>query len=88
MTRYTVDASAYEEQVLDEIRQAMQSYDWQLDAVVTFTHGMGVQVYLRKPPPSRGRRKVGPILFPSEGQTLADLLATLGSMTQREEGSS
>ena len=47
-----------------------------LHVVDTFTHGQGIQVQVRS-------RKIGPILFPSEGQTVGDVLAMLGYAARR-----
>lgn len=58
---------------INEIRDALIHPYGSMRIVQTFTHGRGVQIYLRT-------RKVGPILFPPEGQSLSDLLATIGSM--------
>jgi hypothetical protein len=64
---------------LAEIRQAMQGYDWRLEAVLTFSHGVAVQVYA-KAPHSKRHSKVGPLLFPPDGGTFADTLRMLGEL--------
>lgn len=64
---------------LDQIREAMQGYDWRLEAVLTFGHGIAVQVYAK----GRGAKrhsKVGPLIFPPEGGTFADVLTMLGAL--------
>ena len=61
---------------LTEIREAMHDPNVSIRLPHTFTHGRGVQVYVKT-------RKVGPIILRSEGQTLADLLHMLGDMAER-----
>jgi hypothetical protein len=63
---------------LAKIREAMASPDVSLHPARTFTHGLGVQVYVKN-------LKVGPILFPVEGQSIADVLHMLGTMMTDEE---
>lgn len=60
---------------LDSIREALASSEASIRLVYTFTHGRGAQV-------SVGRRKVGPIIFPTATQTLADVLAMLGHLAE------
>jgi hypothetical protein len=59
--------------MLAEIRAAMKHPDVRLHLPLTFTHGVGVQVYIKG-------RKVGPLLFPPDGGTVADTLHMLGEM--------
>lgn len=68
--------------MLAEIREAMQGSAWRLVPVMTFSHGIGVQVWATKPGSSANARgsKVGPVLFPPDGGTIADTLQMLGSM--------
>lgn len=63
------------EEVLAEMREALKSSDLEITLPHTFTHGRGVQLHV-------GRRKVGPIILRSEGQTLADLLHMVGMMAE------
>lgn len=58
-----------------EIVEALASPHVRLALPVTFTHGRGVQVF-------EGRRKVGPVLLRSEGQTLRDLLYLVGDLAE------
>lgn len=68
--------------VLDQIREALQGTDWRLEPVMTFTHGIAVQVYAKQP---NGRyKKVGPFIVPNEGENVSHVLALLGTMTQRD----
>ncbi len=64
---------------LAEIRDALGSNDVSIRLPVTFTHGRGVQVYLKT-------RKVGPIILCGPDQTLGDMLKMLGDMA--EDGAS
>jgi hypothetical protein len=76
--------SAAENDALDAIRQAMRGYDWRLEAVLTFSHGVGVQVYAK----ARGAKrhsKVGPLIFPPDGGTFADVLTMLGALGTEAE---
>jgi hypothetical protein len=57
----------------DALREALASNEASIKLVYTFTHGRGAQVFV-------GRRKASPIIFPAEGQTLADVLAALGGL--------
>jgi len=70
------DASAE----LDQIRAAMQGYDWRLEAVLTFggPSPVAVQVYAK----TQGKRyaKVGPLIFPPDGGSFADVLTMLGAL--------
>lgn len=62
-------------QQLEEMREALASPDVRIALPVTFTHGRGVQIYVKS-------RKVGPIILRSEGQSLSDLLAMVGNMAE------
>ena len=62
-----------ETDALAQVREALGSSDVRLALVHTFTHGRGVQVYVKT-------RKIGPLIFPPEGGTLADTLHMLGAM--------
>lgn len=62
--------------VLDEIRTAMKGTP-SLDLVHTMSHGIAVQV-------RQGRKKVGPLLFPPDGGTVADTLQMLGTLATGE----
>jgi hypothetical protein len=68
-----------EDNALAEIQYVMQGTNWSLHATYAFGIGVGVQVKDRT-------RKIGPIIFPSETQTLADVLSMLGDMAAREDG--
>lgn len=70
---------ARSEETLAEMREALKRADLKITLPHTFTHGRGVQLHV-------GRKKVGPILLRSEGQTLADLLHMIGTMAEREDG--
>lgn len=58
----------------------MRGYDWRLEAVLTFGHGVAVQVYQNVGVQRAKWRKVGPLLFPAEGGTVADTLRMLGDL--------
>lgn len=62
---------------LAKVREAMRSPDVSLHPVRTFTHGLGIQVYVKN-------LKVGPILFPGEDKDIPDLMHTLGTMMVKE----
>lgn len=64
---------------LDELRDALRSEGASIRLVHTFTHGRCVQVYSGK------GKKVGRVLVPQDGQTLADVLHLLGSLAITEE---
>lgn len=64
-----------ENPALAEIRDALRDPNVSIKLPHTFTHGRGVQVYVKT-------RKVGPLLLLSEGQTLADMLHLLGTMAE------
>jgi hypothetical protein len=66
-----------EDATLAEIRHVMRGTNWSLHATYAFGIGVGVQVKVRT-------RKIGPIIFPSERQTLADVLSMLGDMASQE----
>lgn len=55
------------------IREALLSTDGRIALVPTLTHGLGVQVY-------RKGRKIGPIILPAEGESVADVLSMLGAL--------
>lgn len=71
--------NAREDEALSAVREAMQGYDWRLEAVLTFTHGVAVQVYQNVGAGRAKWVKVGPLLFPPDGGTLADTLAVLAT---------
>jgi hypothetical protein len=62
---------------LDAIREALQSPDVRIALPHTFTHGRGVQVYVKS-------RKIGPIILRSGDQSLADLLTMIGNLAESE----
>lgn len=62
------------EQVMAEIREALTSPDVRIGLPYTFTHGRACQVYVKT-------RKVGPLIFPPDGGTLADVLRMLGELS-------
>lgn len=62
-----------EERHMATIRDALASDEVSIRLVRTFTHGRCAQVFV-------GRKKVGPILIPGDGQTLADVLTMLGKL--------
>lgn len=62
-----------ENQALAEVKAALQDSEVRIRLVHTFTHGRGVQVYLKT-------RKVGPLILPSEGENVSHVLAMLGSL--------
>lgn len=62
---------------LEEIKHCMQGVRWSLHGVYAFGFGIGVQV-------KEQSRKVGPIIFPREDQTLADVFTMLGQMAERD----
>lgn len=64
---------AREQEMLDAVREAMKDPYVALHLVPTFTHGRAVQVKIRT-------RKVGPLLFPAEGESVGDVLMMLGMM--------
>jgi len=57
----------------DDLREALASNEASVRLVHTFTHGRGAQVFV-------GRRKASLIIFPTPDQTLADVLAMLGTL--------
>jgi hypothetical protein len=63
--------------VPQEMRDALKDPNLRIALPVTFTHGRGVQLYIKT-------RKVGPMILKSEGQTLADLLHMLGTMAEED----
>ena len=69
--------NTHEADALAAIRAALNDPNVALHLVPTFTHGTAVQVKVRS-------RKIGPMIFPAEGQGLADVLHMLGTMA--EEG--
>lgn len=71
--------SATEEQALTDIRAAVANWSVRFDIVRTFSGKDAVQVETRDE--QRGRwRKVGPLIFPHEGGSLADTLTLLATM--------
>lgn len=62
---------------IDELRAALAASDVSLRLERTFTHGRCVQVYV-------GRRKASPVIIPSDGQTLADVLHMLGTLADED----
>ena len=74
-----------EDEVLDAIREAMRGYDWRLEAVLTFTHGVAVQVYAKPRTGPKRYSKVGPLIFPPDGGTFADVLTMLGALGTKED---
>ena len=67
------EAGTRGDQALADIKEALRSDEVRLRLVYTFTHGRGVQVYVKT-------RKVGPLLLPAEGQDISDVLAMVGSL--------
>lgn len=67
-----------EQQHLVAVREAVAEYDVRFHLVRTFTHGTAVQVEAR--PENCRWRKVGPLLFPPDDGTLADVLTMLAEM--------
>lgn len=61
--------------VLDQIKSALRGPDASIHIVVAFNLGHGAQVKVKT-------RKVGPVIFPAEGQTLADVLGMLGGFVE------
>lgn len=73
---------------LDAVRDAMRSLDWRIESVLTFTHGMCVQVYVKAATGTRSGSawvKAGPILVPTGEQTLAELVAMVVGMRDDDE---
>lgn len=66
------------DQMLADVREALANPDVRIALPHTFTHGRGVQVYVKS-------RKVGPIILRDEGQTLADMLAMIGRLAEPQE---
>ena len=60
---------------LGEIKHVLQGQDGSLHMTYAFGLGMGVQVKDRT-------RKVGPIIFPNEGETVSDVLRLLASLLE------
>lgn len=73
-----------QEQMREDFRrigEVMQRGTWRVESVVTFTHGLGVQVYARVAGGTGGRwHKVGPILFPPEGGSIGEVLTALADL--------
>ena len=63
---------------LAKMREALQSPDAHIRLVQTFTHGRGAQVMVKT-------RKIGPIIFPGEDMTLAEVMHMLGKMAEEGE---
>lgn len=70
MTETTEEAAA-----LAAIKDALKSKDGSIRFVQTMSHGRGVQVHLKT-------RKIGPVLFPGQGQDLSDVLGMLGRLME------
>lgn len=62
---------------LVEIRKEMLSGGARISIVQTFGYGLAVQVM-------KGSRKIGPLLLPGQGKTLASLMALLGEVLASE----
>lgn len=62
---------------MDEIKEALLSGHGKIALIHTFTHGMCAQVYQKT-------RKVGPIIVPNQGQTVADVLLVLAAAVNAE----
>ena len=60
---------------LDAIRDALADPNVSIRLPHTFTHGRGVQIYVKS-------RKVGPVILRSENQTLADILRVVGNLAE------
>lgn len=60
-------------EVLAQIREAMTDPNVSIKLPMTFSHGVAAQVYIKT-------RKIGPLIIPSETQTLGDILKMLGDM--------
>jgi hypothetical protein len=65
----------YETETLAKIREAMADPHVSIRLVPTFDHGTAAQVYVKS-------RKVSPLLFPGDGESLADVLHMLGTMAE------
>ena len=68
----------HETGLLDEVRAAMKSDEVRLNLVPTFSHGEAVRVEIKNG--SARWRKVGPLMFPADGGTTADVLVMLAEM--------
>lgn len=75
----TQQATSREDQLAADLRAALQGRDWRIESVLTFTHGLALQVYA-KPTGARAFKKVGPLLIRSEDQTIGDMLLMLAAM--------
>lgn len=64
-----------EDQTLSQIRTALAQPDASIRFTYVFGRGRAAQVYVKS-------RKVGPFILPSEGQTLADVLHSLGLLME------
>lgn len=71
MSESGMDAS--EQDALAGIRAALQDPNVSLHIVQTMSHGRGVQVKIKS-------RKIGPLLFPTEGKGPGSVLVMLGWM--------
>jgi hypothetical protein len=63
---------------LAELRTALASDEASIRLVHTYTHGRCAQIFV-------GKRKATPVIIPSDGQTLADVLAMLGRLAMPEQ---
>lgn len=68
-----VTPDVYSAETLSQIKEALADPNVSIKLPVTFTHGRGVQIYVKT-------RKVGPIILPTGDQTLADILQMIGSL--------
>ena len=62
---------------LVEMADALRGGHGQIALVYVFGHGLCAQVMV-------GRRKVGPLVIPTDGQTLGEVLAMLGDLVTRD----
>lgn len=63
---------------LAAIKHALHDPRASIHLVYAFSIGRGAQVFIKG-------RKIGPIIFPSENQTLADVLRMLGEFAEADE---
>jgi len=72
------------DEILPEIRKALTEGRARLEVVRIFFNPQfqwGVQVYAKDSTPGRTRwKKLGPLILPNEGETVADVLRMLGEM--------
>lgn len=62
---------------LVEMADVLRTGRGQIALVYVFGHGLCAQVMA-------GRRKVGPLVIPTDGQTLGEVLAMLGDLATRD----